>query len=206
MILEEQNKTVPLYGLVLAGGRSMRMGQDKTTMQWHGREQRYYIADMLRQFCREVYISCRIEQQAEIDAAYKTLPDAYNISGPLNGILSALNAHANTAWLVVASDLPLLDTDTIRHLVDNRDEKKIATTYRSPFDQLPEPLITIWEPNSLPALQAHIEAGFKCPRKALIRNEASVHIMDAPWPDKLLNANTPADAEAVRNMLNGGIA
>lgn len=203
MISNVQNNTPPVYGLVLAGGRSTRMGQDKTTMHWHGKEQRYYMADMLQSFCSEVYISCRADQQSEIDTAYKTLPDALDISGPLNGIMSALRTHPIVAWLVVASDLPVIDAPTIQYLVDNRDATKIATTFRSPSDQLPEPLITIWEPVSLTVLETHLANGFKCPRKALIRNEDNVSLVDAPWPASLLNANTPADAEMVRNIFGG---
>jgi molybdopterin-guanine dinucleotide biosynthesis protein A len=177
------------------------MGQDKTTMLWHGKEQRYHLADMLQPFCEEVYISCRADQQPEIDRAYKTLQDALDISGPLNGILSAMRAYKNVAWLVVASDLPVIDAATLQYLIDNRVATGIATTFRSPHDQLPEPLITIWEPAALAVLEAHLANGFKCPRKALIRNEEIVRLIDAPWPASLLNANTPADAEMVRNML-----
>lgn len=191
-----------LYGLVLAGGKSLRMGQDKGIMQWHGKEQRYYIADMLLNVCDDVFISCREEQQQEIEPTYKTLPDTVDGSGPLIAILSAFKAYPHAAWLVVACDLPLLDLPTLKYLIDNRDIASIATTFSSPFDQLPEPLITIWEPASHEALLAHIGDGYTCPRKALIRNENRVRILPPPNPDALLNANTPEDAEKVRVIIN----
>jgi hypothetical protein len=50
-------------------------------------------------------------------------------------------------------------------------------------------------------LKQHIADGFKCPRKALIKNEASVKLLDAPVADALLNANTPEDAIKVRALL-----
>lgn len=196
-----QNNQPLLYGLVLAGGKSVRMGSDKTIMQWHGKEQRYYIADLLTNCCKDVYISCRREQQTEIDKNYKTLVDSETGAGPLIGILSAFKANPNVAWLVVASDLPLLDTSTLQFLVQNRNTNAVATTFRSSFDGLPEPLITIWEPSAYPKLLEHIAAGFTCPRKALIRNEHEVKIVTALDPDALLNANTPEDAEKVRQIL-----
>lgn len=204
MTTEEQHNTAAtparIVGLVLAGGRSVRMGNDKSVMQWHGTEQRYYMAALLAGVCEDVYISCREEQQHEING-YKTIVDNYEGAGPLIGILSAFGRNPDVAWLVVACDLPLLDAPTLQYLVAHRDASCIATTYRSPHDGLPEPLITIWEPRSLGVLKQHIADGFKCPRKALIKNEASVKLLDAPVADALLNANTPEDAIKVRALL-----
>jgi molybdopterin-guanine dinucleotide biosynthesis protein A len=177
------------------------MGTDKGLIAWHGREQRYYVADLLKEFCTDVFISCREEQLQEIDPAYKTLPDAYEITGPLCGILSAFKKAPAAAWLVVACDLPLLDTATIHHLLLQRDTGAIATTYKSPFDGLPEPLITVWEPKCVDTLLSFSADGFSCPRKALIRNEHRVKIIKPANADALMNANTPEDAARVKAIL-----
>ncbi len=199
---EHNNDQRPiLYGLVLAGGKSVRMGQDKGLIQWHGKEQRYYMADMLRPLCADVFISCREEQLQDIAPDYKTLTDTFEGSGPLIAILSALKEKPDAAWLVVACDLPLLDTATLEYLIKNRDTNSIATTFESPFDQLPEPLITIWEPSSYEVLLNHISEGFKCPRKALIRNSERVKILVATDPNALKNANTPEDAAEVKDLI-----
>lgn len=199
MISGERSK---INGLVLAGGKSTRMGSDKGIAEWHGRPQRYYMADMLKEFCQDVFISCREDQQEALAAdGYNPLPDAaaYAGSGPTGGILSAFEHTPRRAWLVVACDLPLLDSATIAHLVANRDSNAIATTFKSPFDGLPEPLITIWEPAAYITLLHKLQEGFKCPRKVLINNPAA--ILQPPHPDALLNANTPDDAERVRKIL-----
>ena len=57
----------PLKGLVLAGGRSTRMGVSKARINWYGKEQQYYLADLLNSCCEEVFISCCKEQVAAID-------------------------------------------------------------------------------------------------------------------------------------------
>lgn len=201
MISNGDNIIPPLYGLVLAGGKSMRMGYDKSVIQWHGMEQRYYMADLLKNVCEDVFISCRAEQQNEIDKNYKTLVDNYEGAGPLIGILSAFKTKPDVAWLVTACDLPLLDLPTLQYLIQNRDASCIATTFKSPFDGLPEPLITIWEPSSYERLQAHISDGYTCPRKALLKNETNVKILTPPNPDALMNANTPDDAERVKEII-----
>ncbi len=193
------SKETKIYGLVLAGGKSVRMGHDKSVIDWYGKEQRYYVADLLQSFCEEVYISCREEQQSEIDSIYKTLVDSYDVKGPAAGILTALSKHEDEAWLVVACDLPLLDKETLQHLIDNRDASKVATTYKSPHDGLPEPLITIWEPAAKEVLLSFVATGHSCPRKALINSDT--HIIEPKNADALINANTPEDAERVRNIL-----
>ncbi len=201
MTSNEQSKPL-LYGLVLAGGKSVRMGHDKSIMQWHGKEQRYYMADLLGKVCGEVFISCREEQQTQIDGSYQLLVDSYSGAGPLIGILSAFKSNPNVAWLVTACDLPLLDLSTLQYLIQNRDSSSIATTFQSPHDGFPEPLITIWEPASFERLQVHITDGYTCPRKALIRNEANVKMLTAPNPEVLINANTPEDVRKVEEILS----
>lgn len=192
-------KETKLNGLVLAGGKSTRMGHDKTVINWHGREQRYYMADLMQQFCDEVYISCRAEQEQDIDNKYKTLVDSFEGGGPTIGILSALTKDENTAWLVVACDLPLLDDTTLQHLINHRDVNKVATTYKSPHDGLPEPLITIWEPKSKKVLLSFREQGYSCPRKALINSDTL--IIEPENSDALINTNTPEEAEKAKAIL-----
>lgn len=187
-----------LNGLVLAGGKSARMGQDKGAMRWHGIEQRNYLASLLEHYCIETFLSCRQEQY--LDASVPLLFDAFEGIGPLGAILTAFQKMPAAAWLVVACDLPLLDAEMLQYLVDNRDEKAIATTFESPHDGLPEPLVTIWEPAAYPYLLAALGEGYKCPRKALIRSDR-VTILKPPRPEALINTNTPEDAERVKSIL-----
>lgn len=198
MTLKESEVPV-INGLVLAGGKSKRMGSDKSIMKWHGKEQRYYAADLLKNFCEEVFISCRTEQEKEIDSKYKILTDTFLNLGPYGGILSALRSDRTKAWLVVACDLPLLDEQTIRYLVDKRNPASAATTFESPHDGLPEPLITIWEPQSYPVLLEFLGRGYTCPRKVLINSDKT--ILKPPYPEALMNINTPEDAEKAKKEL-----
>jgi molybdopterin-guanine dinucleotide biosynthesis protein A len=188
-----------LKGIVLAGGNSQRMGQDKGAMQWHGMSQRDHVAGLLSSFCSEVFISCRAEQELT-DSSYPLLADTVTGIGPYGAILSAFEKDLKTAWLVVACDLPLLDEATLQFLIKNRDRDAIATTFESPHDGLPEPLITIWEPAAYPFLLAKLEEGIKCPRKALMQSD-NVTILKAPYLNALMNANTPADAAAVLEIM-----
>ncbi|RSK37717.1 molybdenum cofactor guanylyltransferase [Hymenobacter metallilatus] len=201
LILDEWHQAAPLLrGLVLAGGRSQRMGQDKGKLQYHGQEQRAYAAELLAPFCQDVHVSCRPDQVVELEyAGLRPLPDTFADLGPLSGILSALRLDPNAAWLVVACDLPFLSETTLAHLVQHRQPARLATAFQSPSTEWPEPLITIWEPASYPQLLRFLSLGYSCPRKTLINSDVAV--LPAPAPQELRNVNTPEEAAQVRQEL-----
>jgi molybdopterin-guanine dinucleotide biosynthesis protein A len=192
-----------LNGLVLAGGKSERIGFDKGTVDWHGAAQRYHAADMLKSFCDNVFISCRADQQNDIDERYQGIADTFTSLGPYGGILSAFRECPDHAWLVVACDLPLLSHRTLDHLLQSRDVSKIATAFKSPVNEFPEPLITIWEPKSYPVLLSFLAQGYSCPRKVLINSDTAV--LTAPYPEELTNVNTPEELKKVKSILHSKI-
>ncbi len=188
-----------LNGLVLAGGKSERMGFDKGSVNWHGKEQRYHMADLLGSFCEEVFISCRPDQQLRIESPYLSLPDTFLGLGPYGAILSAFRDRPDEAWLVVACDLPLLSEKSLGYLVDQRNVATIATAYQSRFNDFPEPLITIWEPKSYRVLLSFLAQGYSCPRKVLINSD--ITLLNAPDPEEMTNVNTPEELEKVKLAL-----
>jgi len=193
-------KNIPVInGLVLAGGKSVRMGFDKTVIEWHGKDQRSYMADALKAICNDVFISCRTEQQDEIKN-YKTIADTFTGLGPYGAILSAFRENPDVAWLVTASDLPLMDKATLQYLINYRNISAVATTFESPHDGLPEPLITIWEPKAYHILLSFLAQGYSCPRKVLRNND--VHIIKAQYPEKLMNVNTEEELIKAKALLN----
>ena len=194
---EAMQQSIPLLnGLVLAGGHSLRMGRDKGAMDWHGKPQREYVADLLAPLCAETFISCRAGQETALQSAYPALPDTFADLGPYGAILSAFRHAPDRAWLVVACDLPLLDAATLDFLLNNRRPLHTATAFESPFDQMPEPLITIWEPKSYAVLLSFLAQGYSCPRKVLLNSDAQ--ILKAESPEKLTNVNTPEEAAQIR--------
>jgi len=190
--------SAPLYGLVLAGGRSRRMGRDKAALEFDGRTQLERAFALLEPLTTRCFVSVRADQLEDpLRAKFPQIVDLPNgLEGPLGGIRAAQLAHPEAAWLVVACDLPLLDAATLQHLIASRDPARLATVYRSTHDGLPEPLCAIWEPAAAGALAAHVAAHGNCPRKFLTQSDTLQ--LDQPRPDSLENVNTPAELAAAR--------
>ncbi|MGB6153979.1 MAG: molybdenum cofactor guanylyltransferase [Pricia sp.] len=178
-----------IYGLVLAGGKSTRMGKDKGMIPYHGMPQREYLYHLLSRVCTETFMSVRPDQQMEIDERMQTIVDDDVYQGPYNGILSAHSKFPEVAWLVLACDMPLIDLASLQELIAARDPNVLATAFAEKDDPLPEPLCAIWEPHALESSKAYLEGGDgTCPRKFLINNETKL-----VFPSRLnvlLNANS----------------
>lgn len=182
-------ETPPLNGLVLAGGKSQRMGKDKGALEYFGKPHREYLADILNKSVNQTFISCRKNQDELIETRYKKLYDTFEGLGPYGAILSAFREQPNRAWFTVACDLPHLDKKTIKQLVASRNPSKLATCFHNPETKFPEPLITIWEPRAYPVLLEFLSQGYSCPRKVLINTDIEEIHMDDPI--HMLNANDP---------------
>ncbi len=187
----------PLFGLVLAGGRSTRMGRDKASLPYgDGTPQLERAVALLGRHAARVYVSVRADQAADpLRARFAQIRDLHENIGPIAGLLAAQAQHPQSAWLLLACDLPLLDDASLAHLVSRRDAARTATAYRSSHDGLPEPLCAIYEPRSREPLSAWVAAGKECPRKFL--SSADTALLDEPNPRALDNINTPTEYGAV---------
>jgi molybdopterin-guanine dinucleotide biosynthesis protein A len=175
-------KRAALRGLVLAGGRSSRMGADKAALLVDGRPLLVRTVGLLEPLTTSVHVAIRAGQADD------------ELEGPAAGLLAAWTHDPGAAWLVVACDMPGLDCAALEALVAGRDADRGATAWRSPGDGLPEPLCAIWEPATLARLAAEAGqggTGTVSPRAIL----AAAHplLLNPARPSALTSVNTPAD-------------
>ncbi|MGJ8677640.1 MAG: NTP transferase domain-containing protein [Akkermansiaceae bacterium] len=187
-----------MNGLLLIGGKSSRMGQDKSELILRdGLTQRERGIELLESICENVYLSIN----SSTPPSEKSIPDAFGDAGPLGAIASAQSAQPGMPWLILACDLPLLEKEHLQALVSARSDHHDAVYYTSATDQLPEPLCTIWEPSSATAVSAAINNQQRCPRSVLNKIKGLALPPLDLW--SLANTNTPADLLEVEARLSG---
>lgn len=197
-LLQQINSFCPpakIYGLVLAGGKSTRMGQDKTMLNLHGKPQFEHLASLLEAYCDQVFIS--VSDAHSVDTERHIITDKFVGLGPYAAILSAFQECPDAAWLVLASDLPNITSDVLGQLVDHRATSKLATAFLNSETGFPDPLCTLWEPIAYASLLEFLALGYSCPRKVLINSD--IHIIEPVQTQALFNLNTPEDLARFHN-------
>ena len=187
----------PVYGLVLAGGQSRRMGRDKALLQRGGQSQLAFAMSVVTECVDRVFVSTRVDQTNDAERAqFDQIVDRYDDMGPVAGILTALEDYPEVDWLVVACDLPNISVETMQLLLRNREGEQAFTAYRSSHDDLPEPLCAVYRSGCTDIVRQFVNDGIHCPRKILIRSDTL--LLEQMDPKSLDNVNTPDD---LRNSL-----
>lgn len=196
----KQASTHAINGLVLCGGRSRRMGQDKATLVYrNGQNQARRTADVIEPFVKRTFFSVRNDQDFSAFAeTCEVVVDTVENGGPIAGILAAMELEPTAAWLVVACDLPLLNQATIRQLLDSRSGNP-AVAFASAHDGKPEPLCALYEPSARALLVEAFSHNHRCPRHLL--TDWKVPLLRLAFPEALANANDPAEYESLRRLL-----
>lgn len=187
--------SAPLYGLLLVGGKSTRMGQDKAQLIYRDDQPEWLrMHRLLEETCDRSFLCHRDDQDFGVEAIIDPA------DGPLCAIQAAQLAHPESRWLVIACDLPLLDSETLSELIDQADRSKPATSYQSRVDHRAEPLCSIYEPSSAATIAQAVANGSRCPRKVLESIETK--LVPLTSPHALDNANSPADTLEIRSHLS----
>lgn len=142
-----------MTGVVLAGGRSTRMGRDKALLELDGVALVERAAATLREVCAEVLIAsgdgARLGRPGEI-------ADALADAGPLGGLLAALEAARHPLVAVVAVDMPHASAQVLRLLAAALDGANAAVPV---VDGRAHPLHAVYATRTLPGLRGYVERG-----------------------------------------------
>lgn len=183
----------PTYGLVLTGGKSSRMGSPKALINYKGKAHAAYIADVLRPFCDEVFLSSKDNQwQGTELAAHASIADTKE--GPIGGILSAMEKYPDVNWVVVACDLVHFNAKTVENLLAHSGDQ-LASCFKNREKGFPEPLCALYTPAMKEVFQKAYESDIKCPVKVL--RELNLKLLEQTDGINLANINTPEEQHEI---------
>lgn len=144
-----------ITGIVLAGGKSSRMGADKGLLPFRGKPLVAWATGLLSGYCRQIIISSNNPDYKAF--GYPVISDIYSNSGPMSGIASCLAVSENEVNLVLTCDMPFVDASVIEALI----RQAGSATFVIPIDErgFEEPLCAMYHKNSLPLIESSIRAG-----------------------------------------------
>ncbi len=191
------NREKDIVGVILAGGKSRRMGTNKALLPYQGRPLIEHIANVVREVFEHVVVV------ADEGEAYSFLnlplhPDIYKDRGPLGGIHAAFH-HTNASTLfVVSCDLPGITPQLIEYLV-NIDAQASAVV--PVVDEKLHPLCGLYRGTILPHIEQAIQDGTLA-MTALLEKVGAVKVPITPelpfYTKQLLsNVNSPDDYAAI---------
>jgi len=139
-----------IYGLVVCGGQSTRMGTDKSLLDYHGSPQRYYLYDLLQPFCEAVFLSCNEQQAAGIPDTCNVITDrpVYHNTGPMAALLSAFDRFPDKTFIVLACDYPFFTPEEIKQLAHAAKQDITAAAFCHHDNDIYEPLLAAYHPEA----------------------------------------------------------
>lgn len=195
----------PLTGVLLAGGRSVRMGEDKAALRFGGELLLPRLTERLQTVCEKVVVVRRAGQELPpLPPEIHVVEDLVPGMGPLGGLLTGLAAAPTPFVFLGACDLPLLDPDLIRWLAQH--PGRGADVLLPMRDGHAEPTHAIYGARCLGAIKQAMLSG-ELGMGTWLGALRVERIPEADWrqvhPDgrSFLNVNTPSDlarAEALQ--------
>lgn len=145
----------PCAGILLAGGQSRRMGQDKAMLPFGSEPLGARLFRLLDAACAEVVVIRDPELGFPVPGA-RLVSDHYPERGPMEGIASGLEAINSDRALVMACDMPFVSRAIVDRLCTFAPEAP-AVVPRGPRGL--EPLLAVYSRALLPDLRRHLEGG-----------------------------------------------
>ncbi|MCF6332940.1 MAG: molybdenum cofactor guanylyltransferase [Draconibacterium sp.] len=180
-----------ITGIILAGGKSLRMGTDKAFIRLNEQTLLERAIKLCTPFCQPVLISSNNEEHDVF--GYKIIPDEFKNCGPLGGIHSCLK-KSETNWnFVISVDSAFVEHEFVKFLVSETNNFDAVVPIHA---KRKEPLIAIYNKSSLSEIEKMLQSGnFKMHN--LINSINTKFVNAQKWVEKypklFLNLNLPED-------------
>jgi molybdopterin-guanine dinucleotide biosynthesis protein A len=198
-----------LTGVVLAGGKSTRMGVNKAFLSFGNTTVIESIVAMMRRSFPEVLLSTNTPEEYR-HLGLSIIPDHLDHAGPLAGIHAGLSAATTEKIFVISCDMPLMTSDIIDFIVRYPTTKPITVARADGFVQQ---LCGVYSKSVLPKAEEIIlrrktspPQKKLCPVLELVQlSDGAIIDIEHEYPDykegAFLNLNRPADVERLNVMM-----
>jgi molybdopterin-guanine dinucleotide biosynthesis protein A len=190
-----------ITGILLAGGKSSRMGTEKGKIQLNGHELMKSPLNALEATCDNIIISTCNKSFKYPD--HQVICDKIPGLGPIGGIYTSLEKSGSDLNIVLSYDMPFITADLLKYLVKHSGEYDI--TAPSLENQLPEPLCAVYNKSTIPFIEQNIrKENYKV--NALFPLVKFNHIIvphDLPFfsPYLFRNVNNPDEFEEINKLI-----
>lgn len=185
-----------IAALILAGGQSSRMGQDKALLSWEGQPFLLRVCQVAAALTSQVYILtpwCD-RYQAVLADCYQSIRELNPGQGPLVAFAQGLTEIQSEWILLLACDLPLLQVDILKKWMMQLNQVPDSILAVVPHQESGwEPLCGFYRQTALPPLQDFIEAGGRSFQKWLSQIPTLPLSVGQPELQMLANCNTPEE-------------
>ncbi len=140
---------------IMAGGKSSRMGRDKSFVNLSGKPMIEHVLEKVSDIGEELFIISNNPSKYQ-HLALPTYTDIIPGMGPLGGLYTALYKSSKSHVLVIACDMPWLNRPLLRYLISIRDQAEAIVPR---WTKHPEPLHAVYSQDCLPAIKDRLSAG-----------------------------------------------
>ncbi len=192
--LRTAHDNAPIYGCVLIGGKSRRMGSPKHLLKHGQKTWLEHTVDQMMAVCHDVVI-CGRGDVPEALAGHMRLPDPPDVKGPMAGIAACLRWLPNAPWLVAACDLPKLTRPALEWLLAQRTPGIWGVMPRIVDSPGLEPLLAYYDGRCQRLCEALVAQGNYCPLPMADHPRVITPLVPEILAGAWENANTPQALE-----------
>ena len=185
---------------ILAGGKSSRMGTDKSFVLFQGRPMIEVVRERVEGLGDELILIAN-KQAAYAHLGLPMYGDIFPETGPLGGIYTAIHHAAHPHVLVVACDMPWLNRPLLEYMIDLRETADVVVPR---WDKYPEPLHALYSKACLEPIREKLEAGQL--KITAFFGRVTLHFVDRaeiepfdPQGRSFVNLNTPDELTDQQN-------
>jgi molybdenum cofactor guanylyltransferase len=190
-----------ITGVVLGGGKSRRMGQDKRLLEWGGITFLDKVCLTMAELFDEVLLVTAIEDYSCHHLPVRLVTDCIPQKGSLGGLYTGIKESASPSVFVVGCDMPFLNTLAIARLCTFPDADVVMVRLSTGF----QPLHGRYSKHCLPVIEDLLHEGNLRIQNLVDQASLSVQIIEEsmfkdidPHGYSFLNINTPSDLEFAR--------